>query len=95
MQILLGTALLLLALTAVGRLTTNPRLRRWIRGVLGRALPGACTGRRDAERTPAPRETAARLQWTEVVNLTAADTVSRPRPAGPARTSPPVSVETR
>ena len=95
MQILLGTAVFLLALTAVGRLTSNLRLRRWMRGFLGRALPGACTGRPDAAPARGPREAFSRLQWTEVVNLTAADSVSRPRAKEPAREESPVPVESR
>jgi hypothetical protein len=95
MQKLLGAAAIVLALAAAGRLTVNRRLRRWIRGVLGRSLPGACTVRREEAPTPTIRATTARLEWAEVVNLTAADSASPPRRPDATRESSPVPVETR
>ncbi len=79
MQILLGALIVLVALTALARLTGSSRLRHALRGLFGEALPGARTGGAVPSRTGPASRTSARLEWTEVVNLTAAGTASRPR----------------
>jgi hypothetical protein len=78
MQFVLGFAVALLALAAVRQLRSARR--GWMRHVLGRALPGACTGVAETAATrPAPRdEPAVHLRWIEVVNLTAADHATPP-----------------
>ena len=92
---LLGAAGVVLAFLGARQLQANPRIRRWMRGVLGGALPGARTGQPDAVRTAAAPGPSARLQWTEVVNLTAARTASPPRRTDPKHESAPVTAETR
>ncbi len=79
MQILLGVLIAVVALTALGRLTASSRLRHAVRDLFGEALPGARTGGAEPSRAAPPVRSSARLEWTEVVNLTAATTASRPR----------------
>lgn len=80
MQMLLGTVIVLVAVAAVGRLTASSRLRGALRELFGEALPGARTGGAVPERAEPAGRSSARLEWTEVVNLTAADVASPPRP---------------
>lgn len=92
MQILLGAVIAIVALTALGRLTASSRLRHALRDLFGEALPGARTGGAAATReAPGPRS-SARLEWTEVVNLTAAATASRPRRVAEQEAEAPAEV---
>lgn len=73
---LLDVLLIAVVLVAAGRVARSSRVRLVLRRCFGRALPGACTG--SPEPPARPRPESARLQWTEVVNLTAASTATRP-----------------
>ena len=83
MGILLGGAALLLAVAALHRLSMSSQTHDVIEGLFRRALPGARTGGSEEGSTPAAEtpETNGRFRWAQVVNLTAADVASRPRPA--------------
>jgi len=101
--VFLGAGIAALALGAARRSVGRADVRRFARELLGRALPGARTGAPDARTGPAtppyvPSEAAqARFRWTEVVNLTAASTATRPRREAPEarRDDRDVPVESR
>jgi len=78
---LFGVAAGLVAVAALGQLTMSAPIRRLMITLFGRALPGARTGLNEPVGSPRP-EASARLEWTEVENLTASRLAARPRSAG-------------
>jgi hypothetical protein len=99
MGVILGFTAVSVAVVALFQLTTNTRVRRLTSGLFGRALPGARTGEPQLE-GPRRAEPSARLEWTEVSNLTAAKLATRPGGPPAARpeteTAPaPTAVELR
>ena len=85
MGVILGFTAASVAVVALFQLTTSTRIRRLTNGLFGRALPGARTGEPRLE-DPRRPEPSARLEWTEVSNLTAAKLATRPD--GPAAARP-------
>ena len=75
MWIALGSLAALALVVVLARAVRSPRLRRVEREILEEGLPTAPPPEREPRQK---RRASGEFRWTEVVNLTAVDGVSRP-----------------